>query len=244
MMTINRTFVTGDTHGFKHFKHLMDISTFYENDLTENDVIIILGEATLTWHNDTCKNLKKILMYDLLPCKIAIVDGNHENFETLYNYPVVEMYGGTVRKITNKICYLERGQVYTLNTVKIFAFGGGYSYDSKKRIPYVDWWPQEMPTMSDMRRGLQNLDEHNWSVDYLLTHTCGLHDLVDLEAKTGLDFIHGRENPEYNLNFYISELKKRLLFDHHYCGHFHQDMTVNKKTTFLFESYYEITKYP
>lgn len=242
-MTINRTYVTGDTHLRKDLDHLKMIANFYETNITENDVIIICGDAGLTWHNDTCKNLDLIFEYNDLPCTLAIIDGNHENFETLYNYPKTHHFGGPVRKITNKIFYLERGQVYNINDVKIFAFGGGHSPDKMHLVPYVDWWPQEIPNLTQMRHGLENLDKVNWNVDYMITHTCALHDLIDLETEIFENFTRGRNHPEYNLNFFFSEIKKRLNYKHHYCGHFHKDLTVNKKTTFVFESYHELTNY-
>ena len=243
MMTIARTFVTGDTHGTKHFRHLEKFATFYEDDLTKKDVMIICGDAGLTWFNDCCKNISIILSYNDLPCTIVIVDGNHENFATLRKYPEIEKFGGPVYKLASSVFYLQRGYVYEINGQTFFSFGGGFSYDSLSRIEHIDWWREEIPNITEMRRGQDNLKLHNNEVDYLITHTCALSDLDKLEDITGTIFDKGRENPEYFLNLYIEECKRTCKFKKHFFGHYHEDEVLDKHTTVVFESYWEITDY-
>ena len=243
-MTIARTFITGDTHGFKNMKHLTDLIYTWEGDLTKKDVVIICGDAGLTWFNNTCFNLKYILGYTSLPCTIVIVDGNHDNFDTLYNYPEIEKFGGPVYKLSNSVFYLQRGYVYTINDQTFFAFGGARSTDKLGRIEHEDWWHQEIPSLKEMIRGFDNLNNYNYKIDFIITHTCGHKDLELFEDEMDTCFYKDREHTDYYLKSYIDEVKDRSTFQRHYCGHFHEDIVIDKRTTFLFESYYEITNYP
>ena len=243
MMTIARTFITGDTHGLKDFKHLQDLTSFFEDNLTEKDVVIICGDAALTWFDNCCKNLSTILAYTKLPCTIVIVDGNHENFQTLYEYPQIQKFGGPVYKISNSVFYLQRGYIYTINDQTFFSFGGGFSYDSFSRIEYIDWWEEEMPNKKEMIRGIENLKSVDNKVDYIITHSCGYGDLDKLEDATDIPYMKGKDDPEYFLRTYIDEIKKNTTFKRHFFGHFHEDEILDKCTTAVFRSYWEITNY-
>ena len=80
------------------------------------------------------------------------------------------MFGGIVKQISKKIFMLKTGNVYEIEGKKIFAFGGATSIDKANRIPFVSWWPQEVPTMTDYRIGMENLDKVNKVVDIIFTH--------------------------------------------------------------------------
>lgn len=244
MMTVPRIFITGDTHGLKDFKHVVDIQIYWEQDLNEKDVIIICGDAGLTWYNDGCKNLKFILPYSRMNCQIVVIDGNHENFHMLEQYPKTTKFGGPVYQLSSSVFYLNRGYVYNINGQKFFVFGGGNSYDIIVRNTYLNWWPEERPTLKQFKQGHKSLDKHNWTVDYIVTHTCGLSDLDILEDELDKCFRKDRENPEYDLNLYIDDLKHRCTYKKHFFGHFHEDIVIDRKTNALFQSYYELTEYP
>ena len=47
------------------------------------------------------------------------VDGNHENFDRLYDYPVEEWHGGKVHKIRSSVIHLMRGQVFEIDGKKM-----------------------------------------------------------------------------------------------------------------------------
>ena len=46
------------------------------------------------------------------------VDGNHENFTRLYNYPVEEWHGGKVHKIRDSVIHLMRGEIFDIDNKK------------------------------------------------------------------------------------------------------------------------------
>lgn len=73
------------------------------------------------------------------------MDGNHENFDLINEYPVEEWCGGKVHIIRcdkegkPKIIHLMRGQVFEIEGKKIFTVGGAYSIDKYMRTPHRSW---------------------------------------------------------------------------------------------------------
>lgn len=157
-------YVTGDTHG--------DISRFKDSALKRlkrGDVLLVCGDFGFIW--DGSKREKSILKkLSEKEYTIAFIDGCHENFDILENYPVTEWHGGKARIISKNIIHLMRGQVYTIQDKKIFTFGGGHSQDFDFRRDSTNWWEREQPTHSEIIEAIRNLDEHSNSVDYVITH--------------------------------------------------------------------------
>ena len=85
-------YITGDTHGyFTRFsaKRLRKAGM----ELTQEDYIIICGDFGLCWAEDkTLSIIVKILRRNLTPfCR---VQGNHENYDMIGEYPLEEWHGG------------------------------------------------------------------------------------------------------------------------------------------------------
>ena len=113
-------YVTGDTHGdFKRFS-----KKNYGTILNENDIVIILGDMGLLWSKDKefnywCEFFKE------KPWLTLFIDGNHENFNMLEEYPIEVWNGGNVRQIVkDKVLHLERGQVFTIENKTFFTMEG------------------------------------------------------------------------------------------------------------------------
>ena len=96
-------------------------------ELTQDDYIIICGDFGLCWAKDKtfeyhCKNFAE------KPYTILWVQGYHENYDMIGEYPVEEWHGGKVRHIIrDKVILLERGQVFEIDGKTFFAFGGASS---------------------------------------------------------------------------------------------------------------------
>jgi hypothetical protein len=71
------------------------------------------------------------------PWTTLFVDGNHENFPRLYQFPVKDFHGGKAAQINDKIWHLKRGEVFEICGKKIFAMGGATSVDKDQRITSV-----------------------------------------------------------------------------------------------------------
>ena len=165
-------------------------------ELTKEDYIIICGDFGLCWAKDKtfeyhCKNFAE------KPYTILWVQGNHENYDMIGEYPLEEWHGGKARHIIrDKVILLERGQVFEIDGKTFFTFGGASSHDiqggildrqtvdfaeQKRRAdrnypPYrilqESWWPQELPTEGELQEGLRNLERYHYEVDYVITHCC------------------------------------------------------------------------
>ena len=158
-------YMTGNTH------HLEDIDKL-KNDkdyMTKDDKLIVCGDFGARWYN-SWKDNECMEYWKSKPYTVLFVDGNHENFTALEQYPVSEYCGGKVHFLADNVIHLMRGQVFTIEGKKFFTFGGGISIDKAYRTPYVSWWPQEEPSVKEMEEALANLEANNWTVDYVVTH--------------------------------------------------------------------------
>ena len=131
-------YITGDCHGnFERFNP----SIFPEqHEMTKDDYVIICGDFGGVWSKDEESNMETMLL-DWLDCKpftTLFVDGNHENFDRLYGYPVEIWNGGKIHRIRPSVIHLMRGQIYELEGKKIFTFGGASSHDIDGGILELD----------------------------------------------------------------------------------------------------------
>lgn len=240
-------YITGDTHA--------DFSRFEENkfpiqsEMTKNDYIIICGDFGGVW-NYIVESIYEKHWLDWLNNKnftTLFVDGNHENFERLYNYPVEEWHGGKVHKIRESVIHLMRGEIYDIDNNKFFTFGGARSHDIRDGILNIDeyekiyeyrkrgayfrirdysWWDLELPTEEEMQNGIKNLEKANYKVDYIITHCC-------------LTSIQTLLNPSYKkdiLTDYLQGVSEKCEFKKWYFGHYHDYRQVNSQFTLLYEN--------
>lgn len=207
-------YLTGDTHGT--WFNIMRIKN------VPNCIHIVLGDFGFIWGAETESNLFK-LERDLNKNNnlLLFIDGNHENFEKLNQYPVEEWNGGLVHRITNHILHLMRGQVFEIEGKKFFTMGGADSIDKGRRTNRVSWWEEENITSSDINTALNNLEKHDFKVDYVLTHTCP-QDIKELLGYK-LDY------DNYNENI-LSDIRNLIEFKHWYFGHMHGDDTIGQYT--------------
>lgn len=157
-------YVTGDTHG--------DLSRFKDapmKKLKSGDTLIICGDFGFFW-DDSHKERSALKKLMSKPYTIAFLDGCHENFDILESFPVSEWNGGKARVIAPNLIHLMRGQVYNIENVRIFTFGGGHSQDIEFRRDSEGWWEREKPTHDEIIEGINNLAEYGNSVDYVITH--------------------------------------------------------------------------
>jgi len=162
------------------------------------------------------------------------VDGNHENFDILKSIKIQNWNGGKVHKIAPNIIHLMRGQVFNLCGRKIFTFGGATSVDKFKRIEGIDWWSDELPTVAEMEEGLNNLQKHRNTVDYVITHT------ASLETVEFLSNTRGFKIEKDCILDYLNEIKKITDYKHWFFGHFHVDQYLFDNQTVLFNNFIDI----
>lgn len=252
---MTRVFITGDTHipydisklNSKHFPE--------GKKLTKDDYVIILGDFGLLWNyketgicvesNPVDNHWSKDEIYwkkwlEEKPWTTLFIDGNHENYDRLNTYPIIENWnGGKVQKISDSIIHLMRGEIYTINDMKFLTFGGATSTDrgafmgeeQAKLDIHKYWWPEELPTQYEIDNAINNLQKVDFKVDYILTHTLPNNLLMSLYF---YDFDR--------LTSFLWNIYDMTEFKTWFCGHFHDDRQVNYKTQVLYNTIVELTE--
>ena len=124
-------YVTGDCHGnFARFeqKHFPE-----QANMTKDDTVIITGDFGGVWFGDS-RDDETLDWLERLPFTLVFVCGNHENYDALERYPVVEWHGGKVHHIRPHVLHLMRGQIFELEGHRFFTMGGAKSHDIEDGI--------------------------------------------------------------------------------------------------------------
>lgn len=227
-------FVTGDLHGLESHARRLANKFFPQNKtLTKQDYVIVAGDFGFVW--DGSKEEKYWLKW-LAERNFTtlFVDGNHENFDLLYSYPVTHWNGGKVHLINESIIHLMRGQVYSIQGIKVFTFGGADSIDKELRIEGKSWWRQEMPSPQEYEEGKENLKRNNWTVDYIITHTCPTSVLRLIEERFDV------ERQATEINDYLEAIMKHTHYKRWYSGHEHKDVLIDDKHRILYQDVIEL----
>lgn len=164
-------YVTGDTHGYQNrfFDTNNKIAPAMEG-LTGEDILIVAGDFGYLFTGDH-KEMEFLDKLETLPFIITFIDGNHENFPLIYDFPVVIWNGGRTHQIRRNIYHLMRGEIFELQGNTIFVMGGAASVDKHMRQEGLSWWPQELPTDSEYENATRNLSQRGDQVHYIITHT-------------------------------------------------------------------------
>lgn len=213
-------FVTGDTHG--------DIQRFKDpaiKSLRRGDTLIICGDFGFLWDGSRKEhsNLKKL---SHLKVTIAFIDGCHENFDMLESYPVSEWNGGKVHMIYPNIIHLMRGQVFTIEGLKIFTLGGGHSQDIEIRRSAKTWFSREEPSQEEISEAADNLVAHKNKVDYIITHEppSSLKNCLDVDMLQRLE-----------VDIFFEQVIKNTSFKMWYFGKCHFNKLVPYKFYAVFD---------
>ncbi|OAT84672.1 hypothetical protein A6P54_02585 [Bacillus sp. MKU004] len=226
-------YITGDTHGYTDISKL-NSKRFKQNKyLTKKDFVIILGDFGLVWDDGNDENYWRKWI-NKKNFTTLFIDGNHENFNLLETFPEFEWKGGTVRKISNSIFQLMRGQIYNIDGYKVFTFGGALSIDKDYRTEGKSWWEHETPNLKEYNSGLLNLEKNNWEVDYILTHTAPFEMIYKLNPEDISSYLKD------DMCKYLSEIMPRINYRHWYFGHFHVDYKIDEKHTVVFNKILQI----
>lgn len=240
-------YLTGDTHG--DFRRFSTKRFPVQKQLSRDDYVIILGDFGGVWDGSPRETHELDLLASRTPT-FLFLDGNHDNFDLLNQYPYKPFQGGMVHEIRPNVLHLCRGHVFDLDGRPFFVMGGAQSHDAKvllnpaqnssetrrmlrrREIPFrvegESWWRQELPSYFELRLALDNLlwVEHPERLT-ILTHC----------APTGLQ---QRLFPDYPVNAltdYLHTVQQRLPYHRWFCGHYHQEITLSpERFSVLYES--------
>ncbi len=258
-------YITGDCHGdFRRF----NMDCFPEQKgMNRNDVVIIAGDCGLIWAKDEKAKGRggwryeqsNLLWLEDKPFTLAFVDGNHENFERLCQFPVKAWNGGMVHEIRPNILHMMRGQVFSVSGKLIWTFGGASSHDIgsgildpdtdprwrqkvkrfKKngiwdyRIRGSEWWPEESFRYMKPEEVAAQKKE-------------AIKNLDKVEWKVDYAISHTMPSSIISLiceedhdidahSDFLEEIHSRLDFRRWFGGHFHKDAQVTEKDIVLYE---------
>jgi len=235
-------YITGDTHGNPN--RLNEIAR-----RGDAEYILVCGDFGFLWdesHED--ENALNMLNRQRVP--ILFIDGNHENYDLLSRFPIAEWNGAKVSFIRENIIHLKRGQILNLNGYKIFTMGGAechdisdgiidptepgalakirkYKAENKRfRVKGISWWPEELPSKSELQEGLVNLATHNYTVDLILSHCAS----SSMQTKLGRGHY-----PINRLTEYLDDIQKNVNYKLWVMGHYHGDSVIDEKHVLLYQ---------
>lgn len=207
-------YLLSDLHGDLNLKGFQK----YLLDACEDDLLILLGDICLKFE-DTEEN--RIFTDSFLASnkKIAIVDGNHENFAFLNSFPEEAWNGGTVGRLTENIVHLKRGNVYSIDGKTFFVFGGCKSSSRWKEAGL--WYPGDEASEDELQLAYENIQKYNFKFDYILTHK------------------YEQDPPRGSVSIKLLELTKyieeKVSYRKWYSGHWHQNKKVDDKHTVVYD---------
>lgn len=237
-------YITGDIHG--------DIARFLPENwqghyglppLTKEDVVLICGDFGVPWGfgkgslgtpregKATERDEAKLDALAELDAAILFIDGNHENFPILRAFPEKERYGGRVHELRPNIVHLERGEIYEVQGISLFAFGGALSIDRAWRTPGESWWQEETYNEAEYENAIRHLEAADWHADLVVTHTAPF-DFIRQSGAQGTPpvILHRRFGIDKTAEM-LEDLYPKMHWKLWYFGHFHSSM-INKAMKF------------
>ena len=240
-------YATGDLHG----NSLRFQPQYFpeQAEMAKDDYMIVCGYAGLVWNGDKSDD-PQLDRLEALPFTVLFVDGNHENFDALGEYPVEQWHGGKVHKIRPHVIHLMRGQAFELQGRTFFTMGGAQSHDiadgildmessdfygqydslcrnrGQFRINHISWWQEELPSDEEYAEARQTLERLDWKVDYIITHCC---------PSSIQDIFSGGLYRRDALTDFFDEIRERCRFKYWFFGHYHENMVVENGFVMLHE---------
>jgi hypothetical protein len=144
-----------------------------------------------------------------------------------------------------------RGEIFNINDLNFFCFGGARSHDIQDgilekddprlkawkkdrykmfRVNHISWWKEEIPSEAEMLYGHKNLEgfqNAGGKIDYIITHEAPASDLALMSG--------GYYKPD-EFGEYLEEIRRDTDFKRWYFGHYHLNYHVNDKESCIFDS--------
>lgn len=242
---MGKIYITGDCHA--NFDKLRVENFPEQKEMTRDDYVIICGDFGGVWC-DVPEERYWLDWLSKRKFTVLFVDGNHENFDRLNSgeFETVDFCGGKAHKIRDNVYHLQRGYIFNICGKKIFAFGGASSHDIQDgilepddfksrrelakeynrltrqgkmvRINHLSWWKEELPSDTEMERGLQTLKENDYKVDFIVSHCCPQH-IANIFSRGFYD--------EDKLTQYFDAVSEKTEFLHWFFGHYHNDNAMS-----------------
>lgn len=210
-------YVTGDTHQNINIKKLTTDFFPEQKFMNKNDYVIVCGDFGCVWDNSNSDKYWQ-RWFNNKNFTTLFVDGNHENFNLIKQYPISEWNGGKVQFITPSIIHLMRGEIYNIDEYSFFAMGGASSHDIEFRTENISWWKDELPNDQEYENAFKNLKKHNNKVDFIISHCCS----DNVQNMINSNYVHDK------LTNFFSIIDETVEFKKWFFGHYHIDKDFGK----------------
>ena len=227
-------YITGDTH--RNFRRVAALCDTVES--TKEDILIILGDAGINYFGKLKDYVLKRHLSEL-PITLFCIHGNHEQRpNSIDTYQEICWHGGTVYMEPEfpHILFAKDGEVYEFAGKRCVAIGGAYSVDKQIRLAENwGWWEDEQPSVEIKTYVERQLEQADWNVDIVLSHTCPMKYIPREVFLSGID----QSSVDNSTEDWLDVIEERLTYSRWYCGHYHTNKTIDK-IRFLFEDFLEI----
>lgn len=162
--------IAGDWHCSKYW------ATTCVKELATMDVDLILHVGDFGYwpkQSDYIDVLTEAL--DKADIELWFIDGNHEDHDTLEDLPIDETLPEDLpensyrvpglRPISSRIFHIPRGLRWGWDGKTWMGLGGAVSVDRRRRVKFIDWFPQEVISDEELDYALRP-----GKVDVMLTH--------------------------------------------------------------------------
>ena len=226
---------TGDIHG--------DMTKIYnyatarrQNNLEDLQAIVILGDVGANYYlNGRDRKFKKKL--NRLNVDVLCLHGNHEaRPQTIASYITEEYHGGDVMVEPEypHLKFLIDGEIYNLDGLQTLAIGGAYSVDKFYRLENGwQWFNDEQPSQYIKNKVERVLEENNWEVDQIISHTCPTK---FIPTEMFLPFID-QSTVDSSTEEWLDEIEDKTQYKRWLCGHWHCDKEVTNNFQILFNNF-------
>ena len=148
-------YILGDIHGDWNRLHWL------AQKVQPEDIVIQVGDFGI--YHSRLMHLRKMFPNGF-PCKVYVVDGNHEDFNEINPWSKDEP-----TEFHINFFYMPRGYVMDIEG-ELFGFlGGAESVDKAWRTPGVDWFAEERVSQDDVDKLIHNLNGRE--LDVLVSHS-------------------------------------------------------------------------
>lgn len=219
-------YITGDTHA--HFERVVDFCEKMKT--TKDDILIILGDAGINYYKGKKDNLLKKYLSEL-PITLFCIHGNHEmRPNKIETYKLVDFKGGKVwiEEEYPNLLFAKDGEIFNFEnqgvTYKTIVIGGAYSVDKYYRLMRGwSWFPDEQPNKEIKDFVEKQLEDRNWEIDIVLSHTCPKYYEPTEWFLNGLD----QNTVDKSTEIWLDSIFERLNFKKWYCGHYHGSKKID-----------------
>ena len=223
-------YITGDTHG--DFRRYYDFMA--QQKPTEQDTMIVLGDAGLNFYGNEIDERKKDFV-NSFSFTTFCVHGNHEmRPANIPTYKTREYCGGIVwyEEQYPRILFAKDGEVYHFEEYTCIVIGGAYSVDKYYRLAYeLPWFADEQPSEEIKAYTEAQLARLGNQLDIVLSHTC------PISYEPTETFIPGLNQAliDKSTEQWLGVIEEKIHYKRWYCGHYHTIKKIDNMR-FLYEN--------